>query len=235
MNTKAAYLLFTILILVLNNPGMAQISGLWEVTNVKVGDEDVTPIARWSQLNEDGSFVSGNGWLQNSDGTWVFDEEESTLTMIIQTGFDDPFEPFSVAFPSEDVMIWNREEQGMQVTVTNRRVNEKPKAPADLVVGLWDLVSAEKEGVDATEEFDPNGNRMIFIRWDHLVHDFTSEGRISGVWRIDAHRPVLDILYYDTTLPSDYWGVSFESENEMTLEKEGLKMTFNRLKAFPED
>ena len=46
MNTKAAYLLFTILILVLNNPGMAQISGLWEVTNVKVGDEDVTPIAR---------------------------------------------------------------------------------------------------------------------------------------------------------------------------------------------
>ena len=48
----------------------SKIEGLWEIEKVKVGDKEMTPIARWVRLNPDKSQKSGNGWFQHSIGTW---------------------------------------------------------------------------------------------------------------------------------------------------------------------
>ena len=208
--------------------------GLWEVTNVNVGEENLTPVAKWFHIKNDGTFEAGNGWLQNSEGKWEFDPETMEYLPVNTVGMDDPFGAFKVEFSGDSVMTWIREEEGMTVTVTNKRITEKPRSRFDKAVGLWSLISATRDGEDAMSEFNPGGNRMVFLRWDMLFQDFTSEGRVPGIWRVDAHRPALDILYYDTSKPMDYWQVSFAGDNTMSWEREAIRLEFERLSSFPE-
>ena len=229
---KKAVLILGFILISVNT--YSQVDGLWEVTSVKVGDEVMTPVGKWWDLSQSRLFTSGNGWLQNSSGHWDLDRSTSELTVTATTGFDDPFGPFKVEIVSDDEMIWTREENGDMVTVVSKKVRRVPKTPRDLATGLWDLEDAQRSGLDVLDEFDPQNNRMLFLRWDNLVFDFINGERISGMWRIDAHRPVLDILYYDTSKEPDYWQVSFESEDRMILEKEDLRLEFGRLTSFPE-
>jgi hypothetical protein len=37
-----------------------------------MGNNEMTPIARWMRFNKDSTQTSGNGWLQHSEGSWVF-------------------------------------------------------------------------------------------------------------------------------------------------------------------
>ena len=69
--------------------------GLWEVKSVRVGSELMTPIAKWSMFNADGSYTSGNGWLQNSAGTWQLNEVDNSLSMNETHGLKDEFGAFS--------------------------------------------------------------------------------------------------------------------------------------------
>lgn len=212
----------------------AQISGLWEVTNVSVGTEEMTPIAKWTQLNDDGTYVSGNGWLQNSDGSWEFDQSNSEVSITPETGFEDSFGSFKVSLESDNEMVWIREEEGQKVTVRYERISSIPKSWSDLATGIWDLSTATRSGNDALEEFDPTGDRFIFLRWDKLFMDYTSEERISGIWRIGAHSPALDILYYDNSKSPNYWQYSFNGEDEMIWKMGEVTLTFLRLTSFPE-
>lgn len=66
-------LLIVLVVAVLPLSLKAQATGLWEVTKVIVGQEEMTPVAKWTQINKDGTFETGNGWLQNGNGTWTFD------------------------------------------------------------------------------------------------------------------------------------------------------------------
>lgn len=212
----------------------AQVDGLWEVTSVKVGDEIMTPVGKWSDLSQSRLFTSGNGWLQNSSGYWDYDRSTSELTLTATTGFEDSFGPFKVQMVGEDEMIWTREENGELVTVVNKKVKRVPKTPRDIATGLWDLEEANRAGKDILNEFDPQNNRRVFLRWDNLVFDFINGQRVAGMWRIDAHRPALDILYYDTSKEPDYWQISFEGEDSMTWTKQDLTLKFSRLTSFPE-
>ncbi len=213
----------------------AQIYGLWETTSVRVGDEMMTPIAKWSNFLEDGKYTSGNGWLQNSDGSWEYDEVAKKLNIIVSTGFDNTFGPFDVEFNSEDEMIWTREENGELVTVTQRRIYDIPKNQATNAVGLWMVTEAIFGNQVKTEEFKESEFQAVFVRWDNLLQEITVEGRRSGMWRIDAHRPVIDILYYDGSKPLQYWDLNFKNEDSMTWKRGGMIISFERLNSFPED
>ncbi|GAB5409612.1 MAG: hypothetical protein BalsKO_19770 [Balneolaceae bacterium] len=232
MKSQKLFILFLFTLFLL--PVQAQIHGLWEAVHVSVGTEEMTPIAKWTEIKEDGTFISGNGWLQNSDGSWKFDQTNSELTMIPKTGFEDPFGSFKVNFQTNAKMIWEREEEGQKVIVQYERISSIPKSWSDLATGIWDLKTATREGMDAMEEFDPTGDRFIFLRWDKLFTDYTSEGRISGIWRIGAHSSALDILYYDNSKSPNYWQYSFEGDNEMIWKMGEVTLTFSRLNSFPE-
>ena len=75
-----------------------QIGGFWEVETVQVGDRDVTPVAKWFQINEDGTYQAGNGWMQNDEGTWAYDEQNQTYAPTSKNGLIDEFGAFSLQF-----------------------------------------------------------------------------------------------------------------------------------------
>ena len=107
------------------------IRGLWEVEKVEVGDEEMTPTARWFEILEGGKLFGGNGGITNTRGAWTFDQNTNKLEQL-SNGQKDPYGAFDVIFSDEaNRMTWSRIEEGMEVKVSLKRVTEKPLAPWD--------------------------------------------------------------------------------------------------------
>ncbi len=212
----------------------SQVIGLWEVTKVIVDEEEMTPISKWSNFLENGSFTTGNGWLQNGDGTWEFDSESSEILVVTETGFKNQFGPFEVEMKGKNGMIWSRIEGADLVYVHYKRIEEIPKSPATLAIGLWMVTEVINDGKIVTESYKNEHAMGVFVRWDNLFQEITSEGRVSGIWRVNAHRPVLDVLFYDGKRSLEYWDLDYEGENKMIWKREGLIIKYERLNSFPE-
>jgi len=193
------------------------IIGLWEVTGVEMMGKSMTPVAKWTCINEDGTFQSGNGWLQNSQGSWSYDEQEGLFSADDKRAIKDPFGPFSVNFEDGN-MVWTRMEEGHEVTVTLKRIEKKPMSTADWLSGLWVLSKALENGKDITQSFDPDNKYYLFIRWDRVYIQRNSIGeRKAGYWHINAHKPELTLLPHDGNDSLESWRVS--------VSKSGLELT----------
>jgi len=112
---------------------------------VDVGGKIKTPVAKWTKIENDHTYRSGNGWLQNSVGTWTYDDKARQFSATETNGIKDEFGSFTVSF-AEGNMIWEREEDGMKVLITMERIDEMPMSTADKLIGLWDLTQANKNG-----------------------------------------------------------------------------------------
>jgi hypothetical protein len=218
-----------------NNKKTSPIVGFWEVEKVTVGKEKMTPVAKWFKLNANNTFEGGNGWMQNSEGTYTYDGQK--YQPITKNGLKDPFGAFQVSFEN-DKMIWERQEEGMKVIVTLKRIVEKPKSPADQVVGLWDLTKAEKEGKDVTTETDKDNLHYIFIRWDRFFVQRTPKGdRDRGYWHFHGHKPEITFIHIQRNNESEPWRVDV-TENTLTLTgiadtNKGIVLSYIRLDGFP--
>lgn len=214
------------------------ITGLWLIENVRVGDQQMTPVAKWTRIHEDGSFESGNGWLQNSAGTWTYDETAGTYAPEDPLGLEDPFGPFSVRFEGE-TMIWQREEEEMPVTITLTKINELPKAPADQVQGLWDLDAITQDETDITATYDPDNRNYLFFRWDRIYIARTPQGeRATGYWHMNGHRPEVTLLPHSADIEPQSWRVEADDQ-ELTLtgisdSNTGRTLVFKRISRFPD-
>ena len=203
------------------------ITGLWEITLVTVGDEQMTPVAKWTRFNEDGTYQSGNGWLQNAEGKWVFDEDAQTISMEETNGLKDPFGSFSMEI-NENSMIWKRMEEGMQVTIHLTRVNKIPKAPADQLVGLWSEIN----------EQEAETGHIFFFRWDRIYREMDQSGKGTGYWHMHGHRPEVTLLSHNEGNAPETWKVEV-TDTKLILtgisdsNKDDVR-TFLRLHQFPE-
>jgi hypothetical protein len=213
-------------------------TGLWEVTEVTAGERLVTPVSKWTRIHPDGTFESGNGWLQNSVGTWVFEEKTSEFFLSDKFGLKDEYGPFLVQFTNRE-MIWTREEDGMKVVVRLRKIESLPVSTADLLIGLWDLEKAEQAGNGITNRFDPDNKYYVFIRWDRIYVERTPAGdRQAGYWHINAHRPEVTFLSHVQGKNPESWKVEV---SEKSLEMRGISesnqdlvLFFRRIHQFPE-
>ena len=215
-----------------------QITGLWEIKEVMVGTHNLTPVAKWTRINENHTFQSGNGWLQNSEGTWTFEEDRNLYSAVDPLGIKDEFGPFSVTF-RENSMIWEREEEGQKVVVSLEKTNEIPMSTADLLQGLWELRLVSENGKNITGSFDPSDKFYLFIRWDRIYVERNAEGeRSTGYWHINGHRPELTFLSHrEGTIP-ETWTVKV-SETKLILtgisdSNSELEMELMRIHQFPE-
>lgn len=209
------------------------INGLWVIESVKVGEEDMTPNARWVRFNADYSQQSGNGWFQHSVGTWSLNENTNQLTVIDTNGTIDSSEPFRVSF-YENNMIWKREEEGQQVEVRLRKTDTLPQTFGDKLLGLWLLEEAKGDGGFFTES--ESSNNSLFLRWDRRFVIRTEQGRVTGVYNVHGHRPELELIPYGEQNRS-FWRVEY-GKDTITLsllnsEKEVIR-TFKRINEFPE-
>ena len=196
-----------------------RIIGFWEIQKVEVGDKNMTPVAKWTKINTDGSFQSGNGWLQNAQGSWNYDAEKKTYSAIDALGIKDDFGGFVVSFDKEK-MIWEREEEGMSVKVTLSPITAMPMAPADYLVGIWDLVEITENEHSIINDFDGKGKHKLFIRWDRIFINFSPEGeRLTGYWHINGHKPEITLLPHQADKKPESWEVTV---NEKTLYMKGI-------------
>lgn len=138
-----------------------ELVGMWQVQKVQMGENEMTPIARWMQFNEDGTQTNGNAWLQHSYGTWNLSEGQ--LRVLDENGIKDNTDSFSVKIDLEQ-MTWKREEEGQVVVVTLKRIERMPQSGGNKLKGLWKLTKATDDGNDITAIINKNQKSMLHLR-----------------------------------------------------------------------
>ena len=171
------------------------IKGLWLVTKVKMGEDEMTPIARWMRFNADSTQTSGNGWLQHSEGSWSVNKNNQ-LTVTNTNGLLDAAEPFAVKFEGEK-MIWSRTEEGQDVQVFLERIKQIPSSEGNRLMGLWKIESIAIDNEDFTTTLNPDNNATFFLRWDNVyVFENYPQGKIYGVYKVHGHKPEIQMVNY---------------------------------------
>lgn len=201
-------------------------TGFWSIAQVTVGEEIMTPVARWTKISEDGTFTSGNGWLQNMKGTWSWNGELAHYAAHNTLGIADEFGPFTVT-RSPGKMTWTRMEDDMKVVVHLEATSELPMAPSDYLQGMWELTAKDKSE-------DP---AKIFFRWDRIYLSFAEDGtRSTGYWHIHGHRPHITMLPHTDGMEPESWKIE---ANEGSLIMVGISdanrdrtLTFRRIDSF---
>lgn len=223
------------------NSSNKNITGLWHITHVQAGDQEMTPVAKWTRISADGTFESGNGWLKSSEGTWLFNEADQTFnpTETNGLGLVDPYGSFAVSVDGEE-MTWRRDEEGTELVVSLARIEALPKAPADNVQGLWDLSDVQENGESMMNTFDPDNQHYMFIRWDRNFVERTTDGnRQTGYWHMNAHRPEITLMSHVQEIAPQSWMVEISGDNKLQMtgtsdsNREFVRV-YSRLDRFPE-
>ncbi|NVK26791.1 MAG: hypothetical protein HWE14_02040 [Flavobacteriia bacterium] len=203
------------------------LDGLWLVEQMSMGDQTMTPQAKWVRFNADSTTESGNGWRQHTIGTYSL--QGDMLSIESSNGIRDKAGDFKVVV-TEDRMIWTRMEEGMEVTVNLKRIVELPRTTGDHMLGLWEVESSENVFGDEQPLI------KLQIRWDNLFVWIVQEEslkRTYGVYSVHGHRDEILLKCDGLELPKMRLNVSFPSENEMVLSAEGgIKLTFTRVYEF---
>lgn len=98
-------MLAIIFILNISKSGAQEIIGFWEIKNVMVGEKDMTPVAKWTKINKDQTYQSGNDWLQHSRGKWIYDIKTKQFLPKEKFGIEDEYGAFTVNF-LDGRMVW---------------------------------------------------------------------------------------------------------------------------------
>ena len=201
------------------------IVGLWTVDNVSVGDENMTPVAKWFEQLDDNTYKAGNGWLQNDKGTYTYNEKTNEFSPESWNGKDE-FGPFKVIF-SEGKMKWERMEEGMKVVVTLSPALDIPMSPKDSIVGNWNLFSVVKDGEDITSTYDTDNKESFFIQWTSTYRKTNPDGsRSNGYWHMDPHRPEFHLIDYNREVAVEVFEVSFKDDMVLMKPKSDSVMVF---------
>lgn len=212
------------------------IDGLWIVTSVKAGEQEMTPNARWTRFNSDFTQQSGNGWFQHSFGTWNFDHTSNTLSIINSNGLEDTSGPFKITV-RKNTMLWKRQEDGQSVEITLERSNTLPKTYGDKLIGLWQLEEFIGNDSYFKKSDDTNSNNYIFFKWDKKFFINSKRGRIHGVYNVNGHRPELELIPYKKELNRNFWKIEY-SKNAIALRLLNTDSTvirkFKKIRKFPQ-
>ena len=229
--------ILTLFFLIFFNNLLAQtvneLHGLWWITKVSVGNNEMTPNAKWTRFNADFTQQSGNGWFQHSKGTWQFDSDTKKLDVITDNGIIDPYGPFSIYFEG-DLLKWSRYEDGEKVIVTLEKGDELPLTYRDQLLGLWGV----KEPIGRSAYFSDASNQgdYFHIRWDGK-YVVGKEGRKEyGVYNVHGHKPQIEFIPYNDNLPRTFWTITFQDQGfKLTLlnSEEEVSRNFYRINDFP--
>ncbi len=212
------------------------LTGIWEVRRVFAGEEEMTPVAKWIKIFPDSTYTSGNGWMQNARGTWAYNREESSFLTREENGIRDPYGAFTLIL-EDDKMVWERMENGDEVSIYLQRTGELPMAPQDLLTGLWELREYRIAGKDQLEKYDPENQVYFHFRWDKIYRERTPSGTlIGGYWQMNSHRPELILIPEDENLKRNTWKVRFQGESLILTSgtEDPVTRVFHRIHEFPE-
>lgn len=186
------------------------IAGLWLVEKVMVGDREMTPIAKWFSFDSQGGFTGGNGWLQHSAGNYVYLHDSLWTEDSLASGVS--FGAFALRL-EEERLFMGRMEEGMQVQVQMKRIEQRSQAYWDQLVGRWTW-----------------GEDQIFLRWDREYRIFKKDGtREFGTWHPHAHRKELRLIPWEGE--KRFLKVRNLTRDRLLLEEEGQTFDLNSFTA----
>ncbi len=208
-----------------------QLEGLWQIEKVKIGDEEMTPIAKWTRINSDNTQESGNGWNQHVIGNWEYDKASNKIELTNSNGIEDEYPGFTITEISGEKMLWSRQEDGQTVDVYLMKIDKLPAAPFNELLGVWQLQS----NIETSAE---NSTSYLFLRWDRiLIDEKETEDRKYGIYKTHGHKNELQIIYYETPLRSVTWNYNFKEDGTLVLEKEengkSEKQEYKRINHIP--
>jgi|AVFP01.1.fsa_nt_gi hypothetical protein len=186
----------------------SKLSGLWTITRVEVGDQEMTPNARWVRFYDDGTQESGNGWQQHSIGTWQYDAKLLLLKIENTNGLKDPFDAFQVDLKG-DKMSWYRAEEGQETNIFLERIDRIPASEGDQLMGFWTSDSA-----------------VLFIRWDKRYVWSMDTLRNAGIYHVHGHRN--EIQFIEEGKPRSFYSFSIENDQLELKPDSGDVLTFTR-------
>ena len=212
-----------------------KIEGLWVVKSVIIGDEEMTPNARWTRFNSDLTQESGNGRFQHSYGTWKLNQNSNELFIENTNGLDDINGPFVISL-NQSEMIWERTEEGQNIKVILERSSKLPETYGDKLLGLWQLEKAIGNYNYFKESDKKEINDYIFFRWDKRFIIESEKGRVNGIYNVHGHKPEVELIPYGDQVKRDFWEIQFE-ENQITLKLLNsdtlVTRQFRRIRKFP--
>ncbi|MFK7806904.1 MAG: hypothetical protein AB8F74_03790 [Saprospiraceae bacterium] len=227
MNIIEYLFLVSVMILLTSCTSTKSMDGLWQIDKVQMGSEEMTPIAKWTRLNKDKTQQSGNGWIQHTEGNWNYNKKTKSISLSNSNGPTDEFGDFVIKEINKEEMKWSRMEEGQEVLVSFKRVDELPQSPADQLLGVW----KKKDENTATPE------SYLFFRWDHILIDRKSgENKKYGMYKTHGHKPELQIIYYGDPLKQVIWNFSYENDTlilERDLDGAKIVLEYERIKHIP--
>ena len=181
--------------------------GLWEVEKVSVGNRSMTPVAKWFRINADSTYQTGNGWLQNGNGTWNYDKTTNKFLASDTFDLEDNYGGFAMSF-KEGKMTWERVEEGDSVKVTLVAVQRLPMSPADYLKGAWELVEVSLSDQDIeTEREHIAGSSKLLFRWDRVYVGLAGTKRFRGYWHMHGHKPEVTLLPLNEEQVKERWRI----------------------------
>lgn len=205
---QVVYLLLLMIVVISCNTSQ-KLVGLWQIEKVKVGTQEMTPIARWTRLNADSTQESGNGWFQHSMGNWQYVSKDEKIRLVNSNGLKDEFDAFKVVKATEEAMVWLREEEGASVEVNLKKIEKIPQAPSNKILGAWRLKVGKKETAVS----------YLFFRWDQvLVSRQRGNQKKYGIYKTHGHKQEVQFVYYEDPLRQEDWTYRFNDNNNMVLE-----------------
>lgn len=215
----------------ISSSAFCQVEGLWVVTKVMVGEKDMTPSAKWFNLKANGKFSSGNGWQQHTVGSWHSQGDQLFLTN--ENWINPNADPVMVSKQDDTHMVWQSQEEEGEVHVFLERASELPASHIDKVIGLWDFDSAEKEGSNSTQAFDPEDNVYLLIRWDRKFNYNNHPGKLNfGDWFVHPHKN--EIHFRTDENHKEVWAYEVSHDRLMLIADNGEILNFKRITEFTE-
>ena len=209
------------------------VEGLWHVTSVTAGENEMTPNARWVRFHADKTQQSGNGWLQHSIGTWNLDQTTNKLSIVNTNGLKDLADPFQIKL-DQNTMTWSREEEGQALTVHLKRIETLPTTHGDQLLGLWKLEKATGKGDYFSSS--ETSNASLYFGWDKRFMVQTGKSRIRGMYNVHGHKSEVALIPHDEKRKRSFWNIQF-AENTITLKLVNsdslVTRTFKRIHEFP--
>jgi hypothetical protein len=212
------------------------LTGIWLVEKVQVGDEQMTPVSKWFKFHENGDYESGNGWLQNTIGTWSYDSETQEFSATNKLGIKDEAGPFKIE-TKDETMVWSREEDGSNVKVHLQQIQSIPPSYTDLLSGLWKLTETAEQSEPITSG-PLTGLNHVLLRWDRIYRATDQDKKSkTGYWHVNGHRPVLTLLPHQAEQAPESWHIQVsEQALELTGTSDSNKdqvKNFIRIHQFP--
>ncbi|ETN96627.1 hypothetical protein [Zhouia amylolytica] len=213
----------------------SKIEGQWVIKSATVGNEKMTPDARWVRFHSDFTQESGNGWLQHSFGTYNFDKDTGSLTIINTNGIHDSNEPFKVEIDNKSMTL-NRIQDGQMVEVILEQAQKLPMTHGDELFGLWKLNEAIGSGPYFKDPDRIIDSDYIFFRWDKRFVISSGTVNINGVYNVHGHKPEVELIPYGAHLQRNFWNMKINKDT-ITLQllntDSTVTRTFKRIHEFP--